>query len=158
MSGETMTSEKQHSEIKREYAHVNGLKMYYEIHGHSGRPLVLLHGGAGATEMYDEILPILLGQGGRQIIGTDLQAHGRTADIERPLSYETLAEDLAAFIRQLNLPQVDLMGYSLGGGVALRTAIQHPGLVKRRTRLDPVQEGWMVPGGTRSDGAQCRKR
>ena len=77
------------------YAPVNGLKMYYEIHG-SGQPLVLLHGGAGATEMFSEVLRPL--SEGRQVVAADLQAHGRTADIDRPLRYELMADDVAALI------------------------------------------------------------
>ena len=72
---------------------MNGLKMYYEIHG-SGEPLILLHGGAGATEMFGQLIPALAET--RQVIAADLQAHGRTADINRPLSYELMADDVAA--------------------------------------------------------------
>jgi pimeloyl-ACP methyl ester carboxylesterase len=110
------------------YAPVNGLEMYYEIHG-SGHPLVLLHGGAGGTDMFQEILPVL-GRG-RQIIATDLQAHGRTADIPRPLSYERMADDVASLLQHLRVPKADLMGYSLGAGVALRTTVQHPEVVRK---------------------------
>lgn len=114
--------------VKTGYAAVNGLELYYEIHG-AGRPLVLLHGGLGSGSMFGELLPHLAE--GRQVITVDLQGHGRTADIERPLRYEFMAGDIAALIEQLGLPQADLMGYSLGGGVALRTAIQTPGLVRK---------------------------
>ena len=110
------------------YAPVNGLSLYYEIHG-SGQPLVLLHGGFGLTSMYGEILPLLAE--GRQVIAVDLQGHGRTADIDRPLRLESMADDIAALIGYLGLEQADLMGYSLGGGVALRTAIQHPEVVRK---------------------------
>ncbi len=111
------------------YADVNGLKMSCEIHG-AGKPVVLLHGGAGAIEMFGEVLLPLLSEN-RQVIGVDLQAHGRTADINRPLSYEMMADDIAALIKHLRLEKADVMGYSLGGGVALRTAIQHPELVRK---------------------------
>jgi pimeloyl-ACP methyl ester carboxylesterase len=110
------------------YARVNGLELYYEVHG-TGQPLVLLHGGAGATEMFSNILPKLSED--RQVIAADLQAHGRTADIERPLRYELMADDVAALIRHLRLGKTDVMGYSLGGGVALRIAIQHPDMVRK---------------------------
>jgi pimeloyl-ACP methyl ester carboxylesterase len=86
---------KSESVVEREagsYASVNGLNIYYEIHG-IGKPLVLLHGGAGATGMYDEVLMPSLSKN-RQVITVDLQAHGRTADIERPLSYELMADDM----------------------------------------------------------------
>ena len=106
-----------------QYASVNGLQLYYEMHG-AGAPLVLLHGGAGAIEMFSAVLPRLAA--GRQVIAVDLQAHGRTADIDRPMSYEAMADDIGALIAHLGLAQADVMGYSLGGGVALQTAIRHP--------------------------------
>src|SRR5271168_2872782 len=109
--------------IKTGYAPVNGLNLYYEIHG-TGEPLILLHGGLGSTEMFREILPTL--SKGRQVIAVDLPAHGRTADIDRPLSYELMADDIGALIKHLGMEKADVMGYSLGAGVVLRTAIQHP--------------------------------
>ena len=110
------------------YAPVNGLNLYYEIHG-SGKPLLLLHGGFGLTSMFSELLPQLATS--RQVIAVDLQGHGRTADIDRPLRFELMAEDIAALIAHLHLGQADLIGYSLGGAVALRTAIQHPEVVRK---------------------------
>src|SRR6266513_5252098 len=110
------------------YASVNGLNMYYEIHGR-GEPLILLHGGVGAIEMFGEVLPLLAK--GRQVIAVDLQAHGRTADIDRPLSFELMADDIAALITHLGFESADVMGYSLGGGVALQTAIRHPNVVRK---------------------------
>lgn len=127
---------------KGTYASVNGLHLYYEIHG-AGQPLVLLHGGFGATEMLGEILPQLAT--GRQVIAVDLQAHGRTADIHRPLRFEQMAEDIALLISQhLGLASADVMGYSLGGGVALRTAIQHPDLVRKLVVVSAPckRDGW----------------
>lgn len=123
------------------YAEVNGLKMYYEIHG-SGEPLILLHGGAGATEMFGQLIPALAET--RQVIAADLQAHGRTADINRPLSYELMADDVAALIDHLKFEDADVMGYSLGGGVALRTAIQHPGRVRKLVLVSTAfkRNGW----------------
>jgi len=111
-----------------QYADVNGIKLYYEIHG-TGAPLILLHGGLGATSMFGPNLPALAK--GRQVIGVDLQGHGRTADIDRPLSTDLMADDIAALIKHLKLDRPDLMGYSLGGGVVLQTAIRHPELVGR---------------------------
>jgi pimeloyl-ACP methyl ester carboxylesterase len=108
------------------YADVNGIKLYYEIHG-AGRPLILLHGGLGAIEMFGPNLATLAK--GRQVIGVDLQGHGRTADIDRPIRTELMAEDIAALIRHLKLERPDIMGYSLGGGVAVFTAINHPEVV-----------------------------
>ncbi|MCM0677362.1 alpha/beta fold hydrolase [Micromonospora phytophila] len=110
------------------YAEVNGLRLWHEEHG-SGPPLVLLHGGFGAVEMFAAILPALAER--RRVIAIDLQGHGRTADVDRPLRYESMADDVAALIGHLGLGGADVLGYSLGGGVALRTAIQHPALVRR---------------------------
>src|SRR5712691_10348628 len=108
-----------------EYADVNGIKLYYEVHG-TGHPLILLHGGLGATSMFGPNLPALAK--GRQVIAVDLQGHGRTADIDRPISPQLMADDIAALIKHLKLERPDVMGYSLGGGVALLTAIKHPAL------------------------------
>jgi pimeloyl-ACP methyl ester carboxylesterase len=109
-----------------EYADVNGIKLYYESRG-IGRPLVLLHGGLGSGEMFGPNLPALAE--GRRVITVDLQGHGRTADIDRPLSTELMAGDIAALIRHLKLDRPDLMGFSLGGGVAVFVALRHPELV-----------------------------
>ena len=108
------------------YADVNGIKLYYETHG-TGRPLILLHGGLGATPMFGPNLTALAE--GRQVIGVDLQGHGRTADIDRPIRTELMADDIAALIKHLKLERPDIMGYSLGGGVAVHLAIRHPELV-----------------------------
>jgi pimeloyl-ACP methyl ester carboxylesterase len=108
------------------YANVNGIRLYYQIHG-KGRPLILLHGGLGAIEMFGPNLAELARS--RQVIAVDLQGHGRTADIDRPLSVELMADDIAALIKHLRLERPDIMGYSLGGGVALQTAIRHPEVV-----------------------------
>jgi len=123
------------------YAPVNGLKMYYEIHGR-GEPLILIHGGAGTTQMFVPIFSALSER--RQVIAVELQAHGHTADIDRPLRYELLADDIAALVKHLKLGKVDLMGYSLGGGVALRTAIQHPDLVRKLVIISATfkRNGW----------------
>ena len=95
------------------YATVNGLNLYYETHG-SGRPLVLLHGGLGSTEMFEPRIDALV-SGGHQVIAPDFQGHGRTADIDRPIDVKLLATDIIALIEQLGLEQPDLVGYSLGG-------------------------------------------
>src|SRR5713101_8802606 len=111
-----------------EYAEVNGINLYYETHG-SGRPLILLHGGLGSGEMFGPVLPAL---GERhQVIAVDLQGHGRTADIDRPLDVRLMADDVAALIDHLGLEKADVVGYSLGGGVALQTAVKHPNKVRR---------------------------
>ncbi|MEZ0065205.1 pimeloyl-ACP methyl ester carboxylesterase [Streptacidiphilus sp. MAP12-20] len=124
------------------YADVNGLSLYYEEHG-SGAPLILLHGGLGSGEMFAPLLPEL--SAGRRVIAVDLQGHGRTADIDRPLRPALLADDVAALIERLGLADADLLGYSLGAGVALRTAIQHPTLVRRLVTVSvPFRRtGWL---------------
>lgn len=111
-----------------QYADVNGIRLYYEIHG-SGRPLILLHGGLGSGEMFGPLLPALAAN--HQVIAVDLQGHGRTADIDRPISVKLMADDIAALIAHLGLDKPDLFGYSLGGGVAFFTAVRHPELVGR---------------------------
>lgn len=110
------------------YAQVNGINLYYEIHG-TGDPLILLHGGVGAIEMFGEVLPQLAAN--RQVIGVDLQAHGHTADVDRPLALETMADDIAALIKFLDFEKVDVMGYSMGGGVGVQLAVRHPELVRK---------------------------
>ncbi len=114
--------------VAGKYADVNGIKLYYEIHG-KGKPLILLHGGLGAIEMFGPNLPALAK--GRKVFAVDLQAHGRTADIDRPLGHELMADDIAALIKHLGLERCDIMGYSLGGYVALQTTIRHPEVVDR---------------------------
>jgi pimeloyl-ACP methyl ester carboxylesterase len=123
------------------YAPVDGLNMYYEIHGH-GQPLILLHGGLGSGGMFNAIVPELSKE--REVITVDLQAHGRTADIDRPISYEAMADDVAGLIRYLKIEQADVMGYSIGGEVALRTAIQHPEVIRRLIVVSAAyrRDGW----------------
>ena len=123
------------------YADVNGLKLYYEIHG-SGEPLILLHGGVAGIPMLGPILPALAQS--RQVIAVELQAHGRTADIQRPLTFEAMADDVAALLPQLGLAQADVMGYSLGGGVALQLAIRHPAAMRKLVVVSaPARhDGW----------------
>src|SRR5437773_1026754 len=110
------------------YAEVNGINLYYETHG-SGRPLILLHGGLGSGEMFGPVLPLLAER--HQVIAVDLQGHGRTADIDRPIDVRLMADDIAALIDHLGLKKPDLVGYSLGGGVALHTAAKYPAKVRR---------------------------
>jgi pimeloyl-ACP methyl ester carboxylesterase len=110
------------------YAEVNGLNLYFETHG-AGRPLILLHGGLGSGEMFGPILPALAER--HQVIAPDLQGHGRTADIDRPIDVRLMADDIAALIEHLGLDEPDVVGYSLGGGVALQTAIKYPAMVRR---------------------------
>ncbi|MBA3568683.1 MAG: alpha/beta hydrolase [Pyrinomonadaceae bacterium] len=109
---------------KGRYAEVNGLKMYYEIHG-TGRPLVVLHGAFGWAVVFPTLAK------NRQVIAIEMQGHGHTADIDRPLTYEQMADDTAALLKQLKIEQADLFGYSMGGNVAMAVAIRHPKLVRK---------------------------
>jgi pimeloyl-ACP methyl ester carboxylesterase len=105
-----------------------GLRYYYEIHG-QGEPLLLLHGGLGSIDMFGPVLPRLAKE--RRVIAVDLQGHGRTELGPRPLSLPAMGDDMAALVRALGHPQVDVFGYSMGGGVAFRMAVQHPDSVRR---------------------------
>jgi pimeloyl-ACP methyl ester carboxylesterase len=125
----TMTTDwTTHTKGTGKYAEVNGINLYYETHG-TGRPLILLHGGLGSGEMFGPVMPMLAER--HQVIAVDLQGHGRTADIERPIDVRLMAGDIAALIDHLGLDQPDVVGYSLGGGVALQTAAQYPAKVRR---------------------------
>jgi pimeloyl-ACP methyl ester carboxylesterase len=120
---------------------VNGLKLYYEIHG-DGPPLVLLHGGAGGIPMFGPNVSTLAEK--RQVIGVELQGHGHTADINRPLAYEAMADDVAALLTYLGVQHADVMGYSLGAGVALQVAFRHPEKVRKLVVLSTAfrRDGW----------------
>ena len=111
-----------------QYADVNGLHLYYETMG-TGRPLILLHGGLGSGEMFGPVRSALAES--HRVIIPDLQGHGRTADIDRPIDIRLMADDIAALIDHLELEKPDLVGYSLGGGVALQTAVKYPDKVGR---------------------------
>ena len=111
------------------YVPVNGLDMYYEVHG-AGLPLVLLHGAMGTIEScFGALLPTLTET--RRVVAVELQGHGHTADVDRPLSYEQMADDTAALLRALDIEVTDFVGYSMGGAVALEIAMRHPELVRR---------------------------
>jgi pimeloyl-ACP methyl ester carboxylesterase len=110
------------------YASVNGLDMYYEMSG-TGEPLILLHGGLGGTVDFAAIAPTLAQT--HQVIAVELQGHGHTADIDRPLSFELMADDIAALIKHFGFEKADVMGFSLGGGVAIQTAFRHPEVVNK---------------------------
>jgi pimeloyl-ACP methyl ester carboxylesterase len=127
------------------YAPVDGLKMYFEIHGTgSGEPLVLLHGSFMTisnnwTEWIGELSKT------RKVIAVEMQGHGRTADINRNFSYENLADDIAAMLDYLKIKQADLLGYSMGGGVAMQVAIRHPERVRKVVNISAVfrHDGWV---------------
>ena len=136
------------------YAPVNGLKLYYEIHG-KGDPVVLLHGsfvtitnnwtapwGDGAANWITELSRT------RKVIAIEMQGHGRTADVKRDFSYDNLADDVAALLDYLKIPSADVIGYSLGGGVALNCAIRHPDKVRKVVSISAVfrQDGWTKEG------------
>lgn len=114
--------------VKNGYLAINGVDYYYEIRGR-GEPLLMLHGGLGSLEMFGPALPILAKS--RQVIAVDLHGHGRTALGDRPFKVESMGDDMAELVKRLGHAQVDVLGYSLGGGVALRMAIQHPQSVRR---------------------------
>jgi pimeloyl-ACP methyl ester carboxylesterase len=117
------------NDVRSGYVSVNDLNMYYEIHG-EGQPLVLLHGAFSAIgTSFGKILPDIAKS--RQVIAFELQGHGRTADIERPLTLESMADDVAAALGQLGIERADLFGYSMGAGVALHFAIRHPELLRK---------------------------
>ncbi len=130
------------------YLDVNGVRMYYESHGQGGVPLVVLHGAFSSIHnSFGTIIPGLSAT--RRVIGFDYQGHGRTADIDRPLRMDVLAQDVVAALDALGLPQVDLMGYSTGAAIALRIAARHPERVRKLIlmsvtyRLDGVRPGLM---------------
>jgi pimeloyl-ACP methyl ester carboxylesterase len=138
-----------------QFAKLGGLNMYYEIHG-AGRPLILLHGGFGVVGMFEQNLPALAEN--RQVIAVELQGHGHTADINRPLSFEQMGDDVAALAKQLGIERSDLLGYSLGGGAALQTAIRHPDVVRKLVVVSAPckSDGWYpeVRAGMKSMNAE----
>lgn len=117
--------------LRNGYADVNGMRMYYEVHGNGpGAPLVLLHGGGSSIEVtYSKILPFLAKD--RTVIAVDEQAHGRSSDRKGPVRFETTADDIAALLKHLEVKQADVMGFSNGASNALQVAIRHPELVRR---------------------------
>ena len=132
------------------YAPVGGLQMYYEIHGAGGTPLLLLHGGLFNIDLqFGQVLPALAQT--RQVIATDFQGHGRTGDIDRPLTSADLASDVVGLLEHLGVPRVDVFGFSVGGGVALYLAIKHPGLVRKLI----VSSASFHPDGDRPENAEA---
>jgi pimeloyl-ACP methyl ester carboxylesterase len=128
------------ADAKSGYAAANGINYYYEIRG-AGEPLLLLHGGLGSTDMFRPIMPQLAEH--RQVIAVDLQGHGRTELGERPFSIQAMGADMAVVLKELGYGQVDVLGYSMGGGVAFQLAVQHPEAVRR---LALVSAGYAQDG------------
>jgi pimeloyl-ACP methyl ester carboxylesterase len=120
-----------------------GVQVYWRSLGDGGTPLVVVHGGFGTVEASGDVLDRLATR--RRVVAIELQGHGRTRDVDRPFTWDALADDVAALVRHLDLGPADLMGYSLGGGVCLRAAIRHPELVRRLVVVAAPcrREGWL---------------
>ncbi len=132
------------------YAEVNGLRMYYEIHGSGGTPLLLLHGGLfDIDQQFGALLPDLAE--GRQVIAADFQGHGRTNDIDRPLGTADLASDVVGLLAHLGVEKADVFGFSVGGAVALHLAVRHPELVHKLV----VSSVSFHPDGDRGDNSEA---
>jgi pimeloyl-ACP methyl ester carboxylesterase len=126
--GQAKASAAATSPKKSGHVEIKGVNYYYELHG-KGEPLLLLHGGLGSIDMFGPNLPILAEH--RQVIAVDLQGHGRTTLGDRPISLIDMGDDMAAILSKLGYQQVDVLGYSMGAGVAFRLAVQHPEAVRR---------------------------
>ena len=135
-------SEPSQNAAESAYADINGLRLHYEVRGQGGTPLVLLHGGLHNTALDAPVAERFARN--RQVISVDLQAHGRTADIDRPMRYEQMADDIAGLLAALGIAQADLLGYSLGGGVALQIAIRQPARVRKLALISTpfASNGW----------------
>lgn len=128
-TAQSLSGSQNAASIKTGYAPVNGIKMYYEIHG-TGKPLVLIHGGGSTIQTnFGKILPLLARN--RQVIAVELQAHGHTQDRGTPLSFEQDADDVASLLQSLNIAKADIFGFSNGGNTAMQIAIRHPGIVQK---------------------------
>jgi pimeloyl-ACP methyl ester carboxylesterase len=132
------------------YAPVNGLQMYYEVHGSGGTPLLLLHGGLFDIDLqFGELIPGLAAD--RQVIAADFQGHGRTNDIDRPLRSADLASDVVGLLQHLGITHIDVFGFSVGGATALHLAIEHPELVGKLI----VSSASFHPGGDRPENKEA---
>ena len=143
--------------VRSGYVQANGVRYYYEIHG-QGEPLLLLHGGLGSIGMFAPVLPALAR--GRQVIAVDLHGHGRTELGDREISLVDIGDDLAVVLRELGYAQVDVLGYSFGGGAAFRLAVQHPQMVRRLAMVSAgiAQDGFhpeMLPMQAQVSGAMA---
>jgi pimeloyl-ACP methyl ester carboxylesterase len=114
--------------VKSAHLEVNGVNYYYDVRG-SGEPLLLLHGGLMTSDAWQPIMPLLTEK--HQVIAVDLQGHGRSTLGNRPITYEGMGADMAAIVKKLGVAKVDVIGYSMGAGVALNLALQHPELVRK---------------------------
>lgn len=124
------------------YADVNGLKMYYEVYG-SGKPIVLLHGSFMNIPLnWSHIIPLI--SRNRKVIVAEMQGHGRTRDTDRPLSYEGMADDVSGLLKHLRIDSADILGYSMGGGIAFQFAVRHPEQLRRLIILSGTyaHNGW----------------
>lgn len=150
MTDQPSTAERPGPPSASGYAPVNGLQMYYEVHGSGGTAVLLLHGGLFNIDLqFGEVLPGLART--RRVIAVDFQGHGRTGDIDRPLTSAGLASDVVGLLQHLGVPQVDVFGFSVGGGVALYLAVKHPALVRRLV----VSSASFHPDGDRPENAEA---
>lgn len=128
--------------VETGYADLNGLKMYYEVYG-SGKPLVLIHGSFMTIPLnWSHIIPLLAKD--RKVIVAEMQGHGRTRDIAREFSYEGMADDVAGLLKHLKIDSADILGYSMGGGVAFQFAVRHPEQLRRLIIVSGTytHDGW----------------
>jgi pimeloyl-ACP methyl ester carboxylesterase len=143
--------------VRSGYIEANGVNYYFAIYG-QGEPLLLLHGGLGSIDMFGPVLPHLAES--RQVIAVDLHGHGRTALGDRAINLIDIGDDLAVLLEELGYEQVDVLGYSFGGGAAFRLAVQHPGLVRRLAMVSAgyAQHGFhpeMLPQQAQVSGAMA---
>jgi pimeloyl-ACP methyl ester carboxylesterase len=141
----TQTKEKNISAFKADYANVNGIRMYYEIHG-TGQPLVLIHGGGSTINTaFDKLIPLFAKT--HRVVAMELQAHGRTSDRSTPESFEQDADDVAELLKQLNINNADIFGFSNGGNTTMQIAIRHPEKVRRLIIASAMYKRSGIPAG-----------